>query len=431
MPLHGKVTYGDIHVPFDFLYANEAARLAATGFVADDQWKLALQEDTRTLWLLSAVSPPTWSNIGVGATGKPFHVAIYDNSGGISYADGNLLYTTVGALEGVLLVGVAGDVSDWQGRIGIYGAYDSYLPNSQVVENGVDFVPGANGSSSRGTGPEPLVVADGDLISRHGCSLYTGAIPEYKNGGSLHFFAQGVASSLGTRLVLRTKPDGSDTLVDALSINNLQRVLVNQSVDTGERLQVTGNVKFTGDLAVTGSVPPDPNAVHTTVAAEISALTLKSTPVAADLLLIEDSADGDAKKKITLGSALPIFGTQAQTEVSVGQSTTTSIAWQTKVTLTTPSIPAGVYRIGWSYEFGVTGGISDSFYGQVILDTTTVLCSHSQEIKDTTDVAGYSGFTYVTFGSSTTHEISTQYCSETSGISVMIQNARLEIWRVS
>lgn len=46
----------------------------------------------------------------------------------------------------------------------------------------------------------------------------------------------------------------------------------------------------------------DANAVHVNVAGEFAAVTLKATPVTGDLLLIEDSAAGNAKKRATVGS---------------------------------------------------------------------------------------------------------------------------------
>ena len=49
------------------------------------------------------------------------------------------------------------------------------------------------------------------------------------------------------------------------------------------------------------------DAIHKSVAAEISTVAAKTTPAAADLLLIEDSAAGNAKKSITIGS-LPSSG---------------------------------------------------------------------------------------------------------------------------
>jgi hypothetical protein len=46
----------------------------------------------------------------------------------------------------------------------------------------------------------------------------------------------------------------------------------------------------------------DPDAIHDNVAGEISALTEKASPVNADLVLIEDSAAGNVKKKAQLGN---------------------------------------------------------------------------------------------------------------------------------
>ena len=45
----------------------------------------------------------------------------------------------------------------------------------------------------------------------------------------------------------------------------------------------------------------DANAVHVNVGSEISAITAKATPTTSDILLIEDAADSNNKKKITIG----------------------------------------------------------------------------------------------------------------------------------
>jgi hypothetical protein len=53
-----------------------------------------------------------------------------------------------------------------------------------------------------------------------------------------------------------------------------------------------------------GNLPTgsDADAIHDNVAAEISAITEKATPVSADLILIEDSADSNNKKKVQIGN---------------------------------------------------------------------------------------------------------------------------------
>jgi hypothetical protein len=52
-----------------------------------------------------------------------------------------------------------------------------------------------------------------------------------------------------------------------------------------------------------GNLPAaDADAIHDNTSGEISAVTEKTTPVAADLILIEDSAAGNAKKKVQVGN---------------------------------------------------------------------------------------------------------------------------------
>ena len=46
----------------------------------------------------------------------------------------------------------------------------------------------------------------------------------------------------------------------------------------------------------------DTNAIHDNVDSEISAVTEKVSPVNADLVLIEDSADSNAKKRVQVGN---------------------------------------------------------------------------------------------------------------------------------
>jgi hypothetical protein len=59
MAKHSLESPGSIHVPHQWEYADASARQAATGFVASDVGKLALQLDDFTFWALSAVTP-TW-----------------------------------------------------------------------------------------------------------------------------------------------------------------------------------------------------------------------------------------------------------------------------------------------------------------------------------------------------------------------------------
>jgi len=51
-----------------------------------------------------------------------------------------------------------------------------------------------------------------------------------------------------------------------------------------------------------GGAATDPNAVHVNASAEISAIAPKAAPIAADLLIIEDSAVGNVKKSVQVGN---------------------------------------------------------------------------------------------------------------------------------
>ena len=53
-----------------------------------------------------------------------------------------------------------------------------------------------------------------------------------------------------------------------------------------------------------GGSGTDPNAIHDNVAGEIAAITEKAAPADTDIIIIEDSADGNAKKRVQLGNIL-------------------------------------------------------------------------------------------------------------------------------
>ncbi len=57
----------EIHRIFAFTYADETARLAASGFVAADVGKVAFQSDTKELFALVSYSPIEWLSLGGGS----------------------------------------------------------------------------------------------------------------------------------------------------------------------------------------------------------------------------------------------------------------------------------------------------------------------------------------------------------------------------
>lgn len=90
--------------------------------------------------------------------------------------------------------------------------------------------------------------------------------------------------------------------------------------DENDALAGTDGTPGAANKFVTNSDPrnsdnrTDVDAIHDNVAGEIAAVTEKVTPVAADVVLIEDSAAGDVKKRVQLGSlpaGLPVADTTA------------------------------------------------------------------------------------------------------------------------
>ena len=81
----------------------------------------------------------------------------------------------------------------------------------------------------------------------------------------------------------------------------------------GEALHgIDGVVECDGAGGLTASAGVagfDTTAIHTNASGEIAALTAKTAPVDDDLLVIEDSAATNAKKKLTLGNLSALLAT--------------------------------------------------------------------------------------------------------------------------
>ena len=171
----------------------------------------------------------------------------------------------------------------------------------------------------------------------------------------------------------------------------------------------------------------DGTAIHDNVNGEVNAITEKVTPVDDDVLILEDSAASYAKKKVKI-SSLPggsVFGTEYESAVSEGESTTTSLTYVPKLSHTTPTLPAGDYLIQWNWEIKTTNG-AKAVLARVELDDTTELAEDGSllTIFDET-----SGFAVVTL-TNATHQIDIDF-KVVSGATATLRRARLTIWRLS
>jgi len=127
-----------------------------------------------------------------------------------------------------------------------------------------------------------------------------------------------------------------------------------------------------------------------------------------------------------------VFGTQWQQITASTTMTTTSTSWTTYLILATSIIPAGIYRIGFRYNWYYTS-ITTNYLGRLFLDNTTEIYFHREEPEDaaTTQRMNESGFVYVKFDSEATHTIAMQFASGSAGTTAATTSCDLEIWRVS
>lgn len=140
---------------------------------------------------------------------------------------------------------------------------------------------------------------------------------------------------------------------------------------------------------------------------------------------VSDAGGGEA----TVDIPAPTFGSGYQYGSSDTQSDHTGDTnWTQKLRLTTPSLPGGTYRIGYSYELAMSN-ISDAALGRVQINDTTTIHEAVSEMQDSTNWLSFSGFYHDTL--SGIQNIDIDYATPDTGQTVSIRRARLEIWRVA
>lgn len=143
-----------------------------------------------------------------------------------------------------------------------------------------------------------------------------------------------------------------------------------------------------------------------------------ATPTVAGFMSPADKAKVDAL----------VFGQNYQTAVSEGRSTTTSSIFQTKIALTTPAL-TGTYRVSWTAK-GDAYGNPGEWRLQNVTDNVTVDGPANMKTQTADGRIHVGGFREVVFsGVAKTFEI--QWRNPDGGSTVGIEQARIEIWRVS
>jgi len=131
----------------------------------------------------------------------------------------------------------------------------------------------------------------------------------------------------------------------------------------------------TSDSAATWQTPSgsaDANAIHVNASDEISGITEKTTPVANDLLVIEDSAASNVKKRLKVGN-LPAATLTSSEATATGTITTTS-ASDTQMTSMTATPGAGTYLVLFSTSLSHSSA-SGATYVSIYANTSQVAAS--------------------------------------------------------
>jgi hypothetical protein len=128
-----------------------------------------------------------------------------------------------------------------------------------------------------------------------------------------------------------------------------------------------------------------------------------------------------------------IFGGEYDYAESESESSTTSNTYQQKLRLTTSTVPAGTYRIGWSFAHASTTDKLDCGF-KIELDDTTVLSEPIPNMKGKSAGGSYygmSGFKHTSL-TNASHTIDIDYIANLNleAGTTYIKQARIEIWRV-
>jgi len=414
MALHGALTTSDgIHVPYAWTYASATSREGATGFVSGDVGKFARQLDDDSIWMLITVTP-TWVQVSAGGTAPEItHLTMLARKGS----------------SGTIPKGAAVYVSGWN-----VGGW---------VEIELARADSASTMAAVGAAAEAITNAADGLVT------LAGQIADVDTSGwavgTMLFVSASVAGAFTS-----TRPTGATALVQP------KAMVLRQDASSGMLLlcgsgrplmlpNLSQGKYWVGDasnqaveatpLALSATAPV--NVTKTTASAGSATEASKQdhkhdistgTPVATGTANAEGTATTLARSDHVHEH---VRGSRQQDAASEGTSSTSSEAFVQKIRLTTPSIPAGRYRVGWHYEWNYASAANDALV-QVQVDDTTTLMEMCQEPSDagTDQWNNKSGFGYIDL-TAATHFIDLDYRAGNALYSIAIRRARLEFWRVS
>jgi hypothetical protein len=178
----------------------------------------------------------------------------------------------------------------------------------------------------------------------------------------------------------------------------------------------------------------DDTALHVDEPNELSVVTEKTTPADGDYVILEDSADGYNKKKMSFYNIYfhDPHGSEFFHTGDDSQSDTSATTFQTKLSLSMTNPPTGTYVIIYSYEFTSS---SSSKYVECKLEQTTNGGSpviHSQPRYVTGQVDAFmssAGHSVATLSSADDYAWTLYWKCESATATARIRRARIAAWR--